>query len=81
MWLCRGLLFSFGFGPRSARFPFSPCHRSCSVTDFVGSYQVASPVIERSKPLLESADNLAVATFNRAEATFPCEYSVILSSR
>jgi len=35
------------------------------------SIGIASPVITRTKPLLESADGLAVATFDRAEATFP----------
>ncbi|OCF39455.1 hypothetical protein I317_06728 [Kwoniella heveanensis CBS 569] len=35
------------------------------------SYEVATPVLVRTKPLLESADGLAVATFDRAEATFP----------
>lgn len=35
------------------------------------SYQIATPVLTRTKPLLESADGLAVATFDRAEATFP----------
>lgn len=35
------------------------------------SVEVAQPVISRSKPLLETADGLAVATFERAEATFP----------
>jgi len=35
------------------------------------SYDIAQPVITRTKPLLESADGLAVATFDRAEATFP----------
>ncbi|OCF55281.1 hypothetical protein L486_07394 [Kwoniella mangroviensis CBS 10435] len=35
------------------------------------SYQVATPVLVRTKPILESADGLAVATFDRAEATFP----------
>jgi len=35
------------------------------------SYGLASPVIARTKPLLESADGIAVATFDRAEATFP----------
>jgi hypothetical protein len=35
------------------------------------SYDIATPVLVRTKPLLESADGLAVATFDRAEATFP----------
>lgn len=35
------------------------------------SYDVATPVLTRTKPLLESADGLAVATFDRAAATFP----------
>lgn len=35
------------------------------------SYNLASPVLARTKPLIESADGLAVATFDRAEATFP----------
>lgn len=35
------------------------------------SVDIAQPVISRSKPLLESADGLAVATFDKAEATFP----------
>ncbi|WWC85364.1 uncharacterized protein L201_000227 [Kwoniella dendrophila CBS 6074] len=35
------------------------------------SYEVATPVLVRTKPILESADGLAVATFDRAEATFP----------
>lgn len=35
------------------------------------SYEIATPVLTRTKPLLESADGLAVATFDRAEATFP----------
>lgn len=37
-------------------------------------------MIERSKPLLESADNLAVATFDRAQATFPCEWTASAST-
>lgn len=35
------------------------------------SYEIASPVLTRAKPLIDSADNLAVATVDRAEATFP----------
>lgn len=35
------------------------------------SYNLATPVLSRTKPLLESADGLAVATFDRAEKTFP----------
>ncbi|WRT67009.1 uncharacterized protein IL334_003975 [Kwoniella shivajii] len=35
------------------------------------SYEVATPVLVKTKPILESADGLAVATFERAEATFP----------
>ncbi|WVF72305.1 hypothetical protein IAT40_007118 [Kwoniella sp. CBS 6097] len=35
------------------------------------SYEVATPVLVRTKPILEGADGLAVATFERAEATFP----------
>jgi len=35
------------------------------------SYDLATPVLSRTKPILESADGLAVATFDRAEATFP----------
>lgn len=35
------------------------------------SYDMATPVLARTKPILESADGLAVATFDRAEATFP----------
>ncbi|ORX39757.1 hypothetical protein BD324DRAFT_648387 [Kockovaella imperatae] len=35
------------------------------------SYDLATPVLSRTKPLLESADGLAVATIDRAEATFP----------
>jgi len=39
------------------------------------SYNMASPIIERSKPLLNSADGLAVATFDRAQATFPYPFT------
>jgi len=35
------------------------------------SYDIATPVLSRTKPILESADGIAVATFDRAEATFP----------
>jgi len=35
------------------------------------SYDLATPVLTRTKPLLESVDGLAVATVDRAEATFP----------
>ncbi|KAK1924723.1 hypothetical protein DB88DRAFT_539530 [Papiliotrema laurentii] len=35
------------------------------------SVEIATPVLTKTKPLLESADGLAVATFDRAEATFP----------
>ncbi|WWD15805.1 hypothetical protein CI109_100229 [Kwoniella shandongensis] len=35
------------------------------------SYSVATPVLVKTKPLLESADGLAVATFERAEDIFP----------
>ncbi|CAD6590841.1 MAG: hypothetical protein TREMPRED_005899 [Tremellales sp. Tagirdzhanova-0007] len=35
------------------------------------SYDMATPVLSRTKPILESADGFAVATFDRAEATFP----------
>jgi len=35
------------------------------------SYELAQPILNRTKPILESADGLAVATFDRAEATFP----------
>ncbi|ORY32260.1 hypothetical protein BCR39DRAFT_564285 [Naematelia encephala] len=35
------------------------------------SYEIATPVLSRGKPVLESVDGLAVATFDRAEATFP----------
>ncbi|KAK4687728.1 hypothetical protein P7C73_g2384, partial [Tremellales sp. Uapishka_1] len=34
-------------------------------------YDIATPVLVKTKPLLESADGLAVATFDRAQATFP----------
>jgi hypothetical protein len=33
--------------------------------------QTAEPVISRTQPLISSADNLAVATFDRVEAAFP----------
>ncbi|BEJ16082.1 hypothetical protein CspHIS471_0506870 [Cutaneotrichosporon sp. HIS471] len=33
--------------------------------------QTAEPVISRTQPLINSADNLAVATFDRVEAAFP----------
>ncbi|CAK9780909.1 hypothetical protein CC85DRAFT_284692 [Cutaneotrichosporon oleaginosum] len=33
--------------------------------------QTAEPVITRTQPLINSADNLAVATFDRVEAAFP----------
>jgi len=46
--------------------------RTCANT-CIGSVEVASPVIQRAKPLIESADGLAVATFDKVEATFPCE--------
>jgi len=35
------------------------------------SYGYATPVISRTKPLIESADGLAVATFDRAKAIAP----------
>ncbi|KAL7422193.1 hypothetical protein Q5752_002839 [Cryptotrichosporon argae] len=35
------------------------------------SVDVASPVLTRAKPVLESADGLSVAIFDRAESTFP----------
>lgn len=35
------------------------------------SYGYAEPIVNRSKPLIDSADGLAVAVFDRAEATFP----------
>lgn len=35
------------------------------------SVGMASPILSRTKPLLESADGLAVATFERAEAIMP----------
>ncbi|RXK38350.1 hypothetical protein M231_04392 [Tremella mesenterica] len=35
------------------------------------SYNIATPVMVRTKPIWESADGIAVATFDRAEATFP----------
>lgn len=35
------------------------------------SYGYAQPVVNRTKPLIDSADGLAVAVFDRAEATFP----------
>lgn len=34
--------------------------------------QTADPVLQRTQPLIQSADNLAVATFDRAESAFPC---------
>lgn len=35
------------------------------------AYETATPVLARAKPILESADGVAVATFDRAEAAFP----------
>ncbi|RSH86610.1 uncharacterized protein EHS24_004880 [Apiotrichum porosum] len=37
----------------------------------VRSYDAATPVLVRAKPLLESADGLAVATVDRVEVIFP----------
>ncbi|WVO12779.1 hypothetical protein L204_100387 [Cryptococcus depauperatus] len=38
-------------------------------------YEVATPVLSKTKPLLETADGLAVATFDRAAATFPYPFT------
>ncbi|TXT13774.1 hypothetical protein VHUM_01141 [Vanrija humicola] len=35
------------------------------------SYEIATPILVRAKPVLESADKLAVASFDRAESVFP----------
>ncbi|WOO81102.1 uncharacterized protein LOC62_03G004632 [Vanrija pseudolonga] len=35
------------------------------------SYEIATPILVRAKPVLESADKLAVATVDRAESVFP----------
>ncbi|WVQ78215.1 hypothetical protein IAT38_000298 [Cryptococcus sp. DSM 104549] len=39
------------------------------------SYEVATPVLVKTKPLLESADGLAVATFDRVSSTFPYPFT------
>ncbi|KAK8869920.1 hypothetical protein IAR55_000488 [Kwoniella newhampshirensis] len=44
---------------------------AAAIANKVESYSVATPVLVKTKPLLESADGLAVATFNRAEDIFP----------
>ncbi|ODN84796.1 hypothetical protein L202_00666 [Cryptococcus amylolentus CBS 6039] len=38
-------------------------------------YDAATPVLTRTKPLLESVDGLAVATFDRAASTFPYPFT------
>ncbi|ODO03444.1 hypothetical protein L198_02291 [Cryptococcus wingfieldii CBS 7118] len=38
-------------------------------------YDAATPVLSRTKPLLESVDGLAVATFDRAASTFPYPFT------
>lgn len=35
------------------------------------SYNIASPVINRTQPIINTADGLAAYTFDRAQATFP----------
>ncbi|UOH81555.1 hypothetical protein LQV05_004226 [Cryptococcus neoformans] len=64
-------LYETAVGVASSMSLLSLIFMKLNISAFEESYDVATPVLTRTKPLLESADGLAVATFDRAAATFP----------